>query len=81
MRWFDLTGEKDGDTVLEARICMRSVVKMSIKSSVAVVNELGEVKEEIRIENTRESLEHLAQKYKGAKAVMEATGTDSSTTS
>jgi len=34
---------------------MRSVVKMSIKSQVAVVNELGEVKEEIRIENTRES--------------------------
>lgn len=60
-------------------VCCKDVHKKY--SQVAVVNELGEVKEEIRIENTRESLEHLAQKYKGAKAVMEATGTDSSTTS
>jgi transposase len=78
VRQSDLTGEKDGDTVLEARIgeypvCIGIDVHKKY-SQVAVVNELGEVKEEIRIENTRESLNEFAQKYKGAKAVIEATG-------
>lgn len=43
-------------------------------SYVAVVDELGEIKEEAKIENTKESLEQFASKYKGAKAVIEATG-------
>jgi len=42
-------------------------------SYAAVVDELGEIKEEVRIENTKESLEQFASKYKGAKAVIEAT--------
>ena len=43
-------------------------------SYVAVVDESGKVKEEMRIENSRESLERFASKYEGAKAVIEATG-------
>ena len=43
-------------------------------SYAAVVDELGEIKEEVRIENTKQSLEQFASKYKGAKAVIEATG-------
>jgi len=43
-------------------------------SYAAVVDELGEIKEETRIENTKQSLEQFASKYKGAKAVIEATG-------
>jgi len=43
-------------------------------SYVAVVDESGKVKEEARIENSRESLERFASKYEGAKAVIEATG-------
>jgi len=35
---------------------------------------LGEIKEEAKIENTKESLEQFAMKYQGAKAVIEATG-------
>ena len=42
-------------------------------SYVAVVNETGEIVEEKRIENTKESLQRFASKYKGAKAVIEAT--------
>jgi|Deesub1362A_J573_1020465.scaffolds.fasta_scaffold00125_54 transposase len=42
-------------------------------SYAAVVNELGEINEETRIENTKQSLEQFASKYKGAKAVIEAT--------
>jgi transposase len=42
-------------------------------SYVAVVDELGEIIEETRIENSRESLERFASKYQGAKAVIEAT--------
>ena len=42
-------------------------------SYVAVVNETGEIVEEKRIENTKESLQKFASKYKGAKAVIEAT--------
>jgi len=42
-------------------------------SYVAVVDELGEIVEEKRIENTKESLQKFASKYKGAKAVIEAT--------
>jgi len=41
-------------------------------SYVAVVDELGEIVEEKRIENTKESLQKFASKYK-AKAVIEAT--------
>jgi len=43
-------------------------------SYAAVVDELGEVKEEVRIENTKQSLEQFASKYQGAEAVIEATG-------
>jgi len=43
-------------------------------SYVAIVDETGEIVEEMRIENTKESLEQFASKYKGAKAVIEATG-------
>ena len=43
-------------------------------SYAAVVDELGEIKEEVRIENTKQSLEQFVSKYKGAKAVIEATG-------
>ena len=39
----------------------------------AVVDELGEIKEEVRIENTKQVLEQFASKYKGAKVVIEAT--------
>ena len=39
-----------------------------------MVDESGKIKEETRIENTKESLEQFASKYKGAKAVIEATG-------
>ncbi len=42
-------------------------------SYAAVVDELGEIKEEMRIENTKESLEQFASKYKGARVVIEAT--------
>jgi len=42
-------------------------------SYAAVVDETGEIIEETR-ENNRESLERFALKYKGAKAVIEATG-------
>ena len=41
--------------------------------SYVVVNETGEIVEEKRIENTKESLQKFASKYKGAKAVIEAT--------
>ena len=34
---------------------------------------LGEIKEEVRIENTKQALEKFASKYQGAKAVIEAT--------
>ncbi len=43
-------------------------------SYAAVVDETGEIIEETRVENTRESLELFASKYKGARAVIEATG-------
>ena len=43
-------------------------------SYAAVVDELGEIKEEVKIENTKESLEQFAIKYQGARAVIEATG-------
>ena len=43
-------------------------------SYVAMVDETGEVVEEMRIENTKESLEQFASKYKGARAVIEVTG-------
>ena len=43
-------------------------------SYAAVVDDLGEIVEEVRIENTKQSLEQFASKYKGAKAVIEATG-------
>ncbi len=43
-------------------------------SYAAIVDDLGEIIEEVRIENTKQSLEQLAMKYKGAKAVIEATG-------
>ena len=43
-------------------------------SYAAVVDELGEIKEEVRIENTKQSLEQFASKYQGAEAVIEATG-------
>jgi len=43
-------------------------------SYAAVVDETGEIIEETRVENTRENLERFASKYKGAKAVIEATG-------
>jgi len=39
----------------------------------AVVDELGEIKEDVRIDNTKQSLEQFASKYKGAKAVIDAT--------
>lgn len=42
-------------------------------SYAAVVDETGEIIEERRVENSRESLEKFASKYKGAKAVIEAT--------
>ena len=42
-------------------------------SYVAIVDETGEIVEEMRIENTKQSLEQFASKYK-AKAVIEATG-------
>ena len=43
-------------------------------SYVAIVDETGEIVEEMRIENTKQSLEQFASKYKGAKAVIEVTG-------
>lgn len=43
-------------------------------SYAAIVDDLGEIIEEVRIENTKQSLEQFAMKYKGAKAVIEATG-------
>jgi len=43
-------------------------------SYAAVVDELGEIKEETRIENTKQSLERFASKYQGAEAVIEAAG-------
>lgn len=43
-------------------------------SRAAIVNEMGEVLEELRVENTRQDLEDFALKYSGSKAVMEATG-------
>jgi len=42
-------------------------------SYAAVVDGLGEIKEEVRIENTKQALEKFASKYQGAKAVIEAT--------
>jgi transposase len=42
-------------------------------SYAAVVDETGEIIEETRIANTKESLEQFASKYQGAKAVIEAT--------
>ena len=39
----------------------------------SVLDETGEIKEETRIANTKESLEQFASKYIGAKAVIEAT--------
>jgi len=64
--------------VLEARIgeypvCIGIDVHKKY-SYVAIVDETGEIVEEMRIENTKQSLEQFASKYKGAKAVIEATG-------
>ena len=42
-------------------------------SYAAIVDDLGEIIEEAKIENTKQSLEQFAMKYKGAKAVIEAT--------
>jgi transposase len=43
-------------------------------SYAAVVDESGKIVEETRIKNTKETLEQFASKYRGAKAVIEATG-------
>ncbi|RLI84807.1 MAG: IS110 family transposase [Archaeoglobales archaeon] len=42
-------------------------------SYAAVVDESGKIVEETRIKNTKETLEQFASKYRGAKAVIEAT--------
>jgi len=43
------------------------------KYSYATIDESGEIQEETRIENTKQGLEQFASKYKGARAVIEAT--------
>ncbi len=54
---------------MEVQVIIRSALEMISTKSIrmaAVVNELGEIKEEVKIENTKETLEQFAMKYQGA---------------
>jgi len=62
---------------MKARIAILVCIGVDLHkrySYVAVVDESGKIKEETRIENTKESMEQFASKYKGAKVVLAATG-------
>ena len=70
--------------MLEARKVLAVCIGIDIHkkySYAAVVDETGEIKEEVKTENTKESLEQFAMKYQGARAVIEASNTGSSMTS